>query len=83
MLVLEVGGPDKWDKLPCPKKFNIMVILGFSSGGSMTGATRGLVVEVMGTPRAWLLMNALQMYRPQKYRHALARTHHDKLSFAC
>ena len=51
-------------------------------GSSVSGATRGLVVEARDMLRSRLLTKALQLHRPKKDRHAWAWKQRDKLSSA-
>ena len=49
-------------------------------GGSVTGVTRGQVVEDRDTLKSRLLTKALQLHRPGRDRHAWAWKQRDKLS---
>ena len=51
-------------------------------GSSVSGATRGQVVEARDMLRSRLLTRALELHRPQKDRHAWAWRQRDKLSSA-
>ena len=50
--------------------------------GSVTGETRGRLVEAMEKVRFMLLSRALELHTPKKDRHAWAFRQRDKLSTA-
>ena len=50
--------------------------------GSVSGGTRGRIVEAMEKTRSLLLSKSLQLHRPQKSRHVWAWRQMDKISLA-